>query len=128
MSTKRVNYSTLPGLENVYFEDSYVLGISANLEAVEFTLDLVLTEEHPLYRHPKLGEQYCFCQATLTFTEPKQFLFEKAGTIPAKDASGAIDYGNIDIFEVDDAGWFHLAGEWGKLQLKGQLPSVVFVR
>ncbi|SKB11761.1 hypothetical protein PL11201_180015 [Planktothrix sp. PCC 11201] len=47
----RLNYWQLPGLENIYLEDSYVLGIKTDT-SIEFFLEAILTENHSLYTSP----------------------------------------------------------------------------
>ncbi len=53
-------YTELPGLADVYLEDSYVLGIEARPAELRFLLDLVLTPSHEQYRPPLPGEQHCY--------------------------------------------------------------------
>lgn len=50
-----MNYYELPFFKCVYFEDSYVLGIEEKSESLVFYLEVVLTEENPLYMPPKPG-------------------------------------------------------------------------
>jgi hypothetical protein len=40
-------YETISGLENVYLEDSWVLGVHESDASLSFDLEAVLTEQHP---------------------------------------------------------------------------------
>jgi hypothetical protein len=62
-----INYYELPGLKNIYFEDSYVLNIRSSSTSVQFLLDLVVTKNHPRYQPPLPQKQYCYKQALLKF-------------------------------------------------------------
>ena len=57
------SYESIPALSAVYLEDSYVLGIDSDDRSVRFSIDLVLTPEHPDYRSPGPDEQYCYRRA-----------------------------------------------------------------
>lgn len=50
-------YEQLPGLQHIYLQDSWVLGISHDEESLVFELEFVLTEGHPLYTERKPNEQ-----------------------------------------------------------------------
>jgi len=47
---------------------------------------------------------------------------EKSMT-PYTDATGTVDYGNIDEFYLDDE-HYYLSGDWGKLEIKSSRPSL----
>ena len=53
-----VNYSELPGLDGVYLEDSFVLGIGETSDELVFDLDALLTPSHPSYAPPNRGERF----------------------------------------------------------------------
>lgn len=50
-------YETIPGLEHIYLEDSWVLGVSETDSSLTFDLEAVLTEHHPDWQPPRAGEQ-----------------------------------------------------------------------
>jgi hypothetical protein len=76
-----VNYSELPGLDGVYLEDSFVLGIGETSNQLVFDLDAVLTPSHPSYAPPHPGEQYCYRRGELLFRTTKS-----AGSLDRKPA------------------------------------------
>ena len=42
---------------------------------------------------------------------------EEAGGIPARDATGEADFGNIDAFEWDNLD-YALEGDWGEIEVR----------
>ena len=51
----RKQYYDIPDLEQIYFEDSYVIRIIEKKERLIFILDAVLKEGHTLYQPPIFG-------------------------------------------------------------------------
>ena len=103
-------------LRDVYLEDSWVLDLFATDTSLRFVLDAVLTPNHPGYRPPRPGEQYCYSRATLTVSSEQPLSFEVSNTPQALDATGEIDYGNIDCFvpvDWDGNPAWELSGDWG---------------
>lgn len=120
---ERIPYYQLEGLENVYLEDSYVLDIRTDPTSVEFSLCVVLTERHPLYRSPLPGEQYCYRRGLLRFRNVERIEWLEKSMMPSTDATGAVDYGNIDEFYLTDR-HYYLSGDWGRLEIKSSPPSL----
>ncbi len=120
------NYFEIEGLENFYFEDSFVLKIEESKYELTFLLDLVLKEEHPLYSDPKDDEQYCYKKARLIFRECEEINWIEKINSKFSDKSGEVDLGNIDSFRKDDKE-NHLEGDWGEVILVTDLVEVFFV-
>ena len=120
---EHIPYYQLEGFEHVYLEDSYVLDIRTDSTSVEFSLCVVLTEEHPLYRAPLAGEQYCYRRGLLRFPHVERVEWMEKSIMPSTDATGAVDYGNIDEFYLAD-GHYYLRGDWGRLEIKSSPPSL----
>ena len=120
------DYFGIKGLENFYFEDSFVLAIEESKDELAFLLDLVLTEEHPLYSEPKYDEQYCYKKARLIFKKCEAINWIEKTNNLFSDNSGEIDLGNIDSFEKDGKE-NHLEGDWGEVILVTDLVEVSFV-
>ncbi|HUP69041.1 MAG TPA: hypothetical protein VM142_04410 [Acidimicrobiales bacterium] len=110
-------YTSLPQLSGFLLEESYVLDIEARPSSVSFALDLVLTPEHPHYADPAPGEQHCFRRGHIEFLGVRRLLWTAQGAPPARDASGEVDYGNIDSFNFSDLG-YELEGSWGRMELQ----------
>jgi len=123
----RKPYYELPGFDQVYLEDSFVTGLIETGEELSFVLDLVLREGHPRYSSPKAGEQYCYRHAKLMFAHPTLVRWETRSFRPATDASGEIDYGNIDAMQALDDGSCYLEGNWGAVVIASDPPSIVFL-
>jgi hypothetical protein len=120
----RLNYWQLAGLENIYLEDSYVLGIKTDT-AIEFFLEAILTENHSLYTSPLPGEQYCYRSITLKFPHPQTYNLTLNKMIPIIDPDGTWDYGNIDEFFLENQ-TYYLIGEWGELTIVSDSPIIEF--
>ncbi len=119
-----VPYHQLPGLKHVYLEDSYVLNIQISPSSVEFSLLVVLTERHPLYTPPQPDERYCYRDGLLRFPKVGRLAWSERLMIkPATDATGEVDYGNIDEFYLTD-GHYYLSGDWGRLEIESSPPSL----
>lgn len=121
---ERLNYWQLPGFENIYLEDSYVLSINANTISIQILLEAVLTENHPLYTPALSGEQYCYRQMTVYFPHPQTYDWFLKKISAIADPDGSLDYGNIDdFFMADDK--YYLRGEWGELTIVSDPPRLV---
>ena len=116
-------YYTFPQFKNLYLEDSFVLNIKAEANYVEFLLEVVLTENHPLYVPPSSQEQYCYKKAKLRFYNAKQIKWIEKTNVFFTDANNEIDYGNIDEFFKEE-NYFYLSGDWGELAIVE--PSISF--
>jgi hypothetical protein len=120
-------YWELPGLQDVYLEDSWVLDVIANPGTVTVELDVVLRETHPFYERPRPGEQYCFRRGGLVFPHVIEVHWTRQGAPAAKDASGERDYGSIDQLESVD-GRFRLSGDFGDLEIVSAKPLLRLAR
>lgn len=115
------DYYTFSGLEHVYLEDSYVLNITVKPGTVEFLMEVVLREQHPLYHPPGDAEQYCYAKAILKFSDVRNLEWVERTMRQYSDATGTTDYGNMDaLFRL--SGWYHIRGDWGYLRLVSSPP------
>jgi len=108
------NYYEWDNFKNIYLEDSFVLSIEEFEGALSFIVELVLTENHPLYSSRDAGEQYCYKKGKIIFQELKSIEWLNRNTQPFTDATGSKDYGNIDTFILAADG-YHLSGDWGEV-------------
>lgn len=116
------DYWTLPGLRDVYLEDSWVRRITVEPNVLRLELEVVLRESHPLYEPPPLGSQYCYRNGTLLF-EAACAVDWRMGGPPASDASGEIDFGTLDVMQVD-AGAYTLSGDVGEIRVVSAPPTL----
>lgn len=120
-----MEYYEIPLLRNIYFEDSYVIAINESEGDLIFYLEAVLSETHPYFKTPKLGEQYRYKQAILSFVG----VSPNGRLVWNLNASESIikerDYGNIDIFRVD-GDVYTLCGDWGELEFKYKGLDIVW--
>lgn len=121
-----VDYTLLPLFDGLYLEDSWVTRIRVASDVVEFSVEFVLTETHPLYGPPLAGEQYCYRVGTLTFAEFTDMVFEPSRDVPGTDANGETDLDTIDSLSLSDNTYF-LDGGWGSLRVIGPSVSLALV-
>jgi hypothetical protein len=117
-------YHTMPGFEHVYLEDSYVTEIIESSGRLEFALELVLLEGHPLYAPTAPGEQHCYRPARLVVPDVRQVVWIERHIRPFKDAADQVDYGNIDAMYERD-GLYHLEGDWGIVEVASGPPQLL---
>lgn len=112
-------------MEHVYLPDSWVLSIETDgLSFVSFVLDAVLQPEHPLYYHPPLpGEQYAYGRLRWRLTGDVHWNEGPNLEHPARDASGEVDFGNIDSW-IRSGSNDCLEGEWGNVLVCDAVHSV----
>jgi len=120
-------YEHLPGFEHLYLEDSWVLGVHESADELRFDVEAVLTEDHPNWHPRKVDEAYAYKRLAVVFLRPREVTWlERMTGPPAVDASGEIDYGNIDVFRWD-GDLFDLQGDWGHVRVVGDRPVIADV-
>jgi hypothetical protein len=121
-----LTYDQLPGLEDVYLEDSLVREIVETESCTSFTLLIALTPDHPAYDGRAPTEAHAYRAATLTFPNVRARTWHARTSLRFADAETAVDYGNIDGFTAD-GGAYRLEGEWGSLELWSDAPELSLV-
>ena len=111
-----MHYSDVSALSFVYLEDSYVLNIAEAPRELRFRLDAVLSEQHPAYRPPKPGGQYCYASGWLVLPNVTLTEWEHRSTQRYIDAVGEEDLGNIDFLERREDHWW-IGGDWGNVRV-----------
>jgi hypothetical protein len=116
-------YVEIRGFEEIVLEESFVLGIEAVPASVALKMEFVLTPRHAEYHVPKPGERECFRSGQMTFVDVTSLHWDQQGKRPARDSTGTIDYGHIDVF-----GWephlFHLEGDWGRMRISADTVTI----
>ena len=87
-------------LTGVYLEDSFVIEIAEESDTVKFKVDAVLAKNHPMYREPKHGEQYCYADGWLVFAGASRIDWVRRCEQRFTDAAGDEDRGNIDYLKL----------------------------
>jgi hypothetical protein len=112
-----------------YLQDSYVMGMDeSDPSRIAFSLLLVLTPEHLLYAKPLPSEQHCYRRGVLAFCGVSSVNWTRRNFRPMTDATGEIDYGNIDIFELGPDNLYELDGDWGHVSLTAESASITLDR
>jgi hypothetical protein len=121
------HYAEMPGLSDLYLEDSYVLDIVEAADTLTFSMSAVLTPEHAAYHEPFPGEQHCYANGALVFSEVAQTEWLERSTQRYADATGETDLGNIDSLTSAD-GTYEVAGDWGRVRIRCARPPRFTIR
>jgi hypothetical protein len=113
-----LDYSSLPGLEEVLLEDSLVLEIVESPSFLSFTLLAALAPSHPAY------ETHCFRSAALTFPGTRKVTWSERHDARFIDAAGLVDRGNIDGLVADPGGFYRVEGDWGVVDVVSGPPQL----
>lgn len=119
-------YCEWDNFKHLYLEDSYVLEINETEDQISFTLEIVLTEKHPFYKPPNVGEQYCYRNGKIIFQNLISVKWLNKNMQSFFDANESRDYGNIDLFVLIPDG-YHLMGDWGDVLINSSPPKVVWL-
>ena len=112
---KKTNYFNSKEFIGLYLEDSYVLQIIEMPKLVSFHMEFVLTEDHPLYRHPLENEMYCYKYGVINFIEPVQVLWNQRNQkVYSIGEYRHLDLGNIDFF-YKSGDEYLVEGDWGNV-------------
>ncbi len=117
------NYHELDEFKDVLLEDSFVIGIKESEVEISFSSELVLRENHPMHRPPKIGEQHCYQDADIIFSNVRHIEWLEKNNSSFTDANGSVDYGNIDIFQFSSKGYY-LEGDWGRIRISSDTPTI----
>ena len=116
-------YYEWDNFKDIYLEDSFVLGIEESEDQVSFTVEIVLTDEHPMYSSPHKDEQYCYKKGKIIFQDVESVKWLNRNMHPFTDADDSEDYGNIDSFQLSSEG-YRLTGDWGEVIINSSPPKV----
>lgn len=125
--TSLSDYTSIPGFEDVYLQDGWILSIRAEPGSVVLDLDVVLNEAHPAYAPPVPGEQYCY-RGTIRFERVESLTWTRQSlVVPALDASGEQDFGSINEFEIR-RGQYAIEGDFSRLEITSSRPTMDLTR
>jgi hypothetical protein len=76
------------------------------------------------YQPPAPGNEYSYRVGRLVFSDVQRVHWIQRHLKPFEDATGQIDYGNIDtLCEID--GFYRIEGDWGGLEVVSSPPILV---
>lgn len=119
-------YYELASFKGIYLEDSYVLGFEETESQLVFAMEFVLTPENVLYGTAEENEQYFYRKGKLLFPGLKDVVWLDKTFRATTDAAGEIDYGNIDVCQLEDDGYFFLCGDWGRVKILSLEPRILY--
>ena len=109
-------YTEILELEHFVLEESWVLDISSTPGGLTIRIDLVLDKDHPELKPAPAGDVYYTRQGVLSFDGVRRLEWIDQGARPSRDASGEVDFGNIDsMLSEDDQ--YELEGDFGTIRL-----------
>jgi hypothetical protein len=114
-------------LEQVYLEDSWVLGVETYESHLCFLLDAVLLPGNPkFYSPPKPDEQHAY--ARLRWCLYGEVYWNEGPNLdhPATDASGERDFGNIDT-RWGEGDSQYVEGSWGSVVIHHATQQVEYL-
>jgi hypothetical protein len=111
------DYLEFPALSQIYLEDSYVLAIAQTSDSVTFSLEVVLTPNHPSYHDPRPNEQYCYARGRLVIPLATEINWVNRTDVLYTDPDGQVDQGNVDSMKYED-GWYDISGDWGRVKIR----------
>ena len=119
-----MKYEGDPRFDGYLLEDSYVLGLDeSDPSRLAFSLLFALTPKHPLYVPPTTSERHCYRKGALVFEGVTAIEWMERHFRAAKDPDGTLDYGNIDVFEIDNR-IYRVEGEWGRVTVTAERASI----
>ncbi|MEV6237828.1 hypothetical protein [Lentzea sp. NPDC051838] len=119
-----IDYTQIDELRLFYLEDSWVLGVTAWPGMLAFSIEFVLRPEHKDYQTPLPGERYSYRRGELRFEGVSNLHWIGQGLPPARDASGELDYGGVDSFELND-GFYRIRGDFGEVSVQADSLRIV---
>ena len=118
-----MDYTEVGWLRGIYLEDSWVLDITARPGVLIIEVEFVLTPDHPAYQPAPPDKQHCYRRGTLQFHAVTDLRWSGQGRPPARDASGELDYGNIDTMTINGE-FVKLSGDFGDIELRAESGEV----
>ena len=106
--------------KGVDLEDSWILDwrYGADVGGLVFDLEASLWPDHSLYEKPVPDQHTCYKKARLIFQEASVAgeLPDPTPTIGTRDPDGSIDYGSVNVLELED-GLYHLVTDFADLHI-----------
>ena len=115
-----MNWEEMEIFKGIDLNDSFVLSWAHKPNEVVFDLEASIWPESKYYEKPLKDEYTCYKHARLSIINIKEIkgLKEMSQVLPATDATGEKDYGNIDTLKKSKDGYY-LEGEFGSVSIVG---------
>ncbi|MEE4490881.1 hypothetical protein [Streptomyces sp. BE230] len=91
-----------------------MLEIQARPGVLVCEMDLALNTDHPLHEPASPGERHCYRRGKMEFSQVFELHWLDQGAPPARDATGELDYGSFDSFEVEE-NLYVMTGDFGHI-------------
>ncbi|UZH09801.1 MULTISPECIES: hypothetical protein [unclassified Halomonas] len=115
-----MDWTELELFNGIDLNDSFVLGWQTEDQRLSFDLELSIWPASEYYTSPKDGEYTCYRRAVLVFDQIERYrgLLSMDEAPRSTDASGEIDYGNIDRLVVR-GNQYIVEGDFGRVEVQG---------
>jgi hypothetical protein len=122
------DYTELPDVEiaEMLLEESYVLHVEATPGQLALSILFALTDKHPAYEPPGPDSYLCYRRGVMVFSGVTRLVWADQGIPPSHDATGELDYGNVDSMTWDDD-TYRLEGSVGMLEVVARSVAVALV-
>lgn len=105
--------------EHVVIEDSVLLGVVINDDALTLQMDFCLEPGHPDYEDPGEGEACCFHPGMLKFAGITKLSLDRSDSASGKGKRFAIQSFHVEGTRVE------MACDWGTIHLQARSIRVV---
>ncbi|MBB5716790.1 hypothetical protein [Sphingomonas aerophila] len=111
-------------MQGLYLEDSYLLGIAVTGRQLQLSVLFALTKDHPAYTTPNPGEQHCYHEGVIEWTQVA--IIHSRGqpqVFGSADPDGTLDLGSIKYVNVE--GTHHVKADWFDLRFTADSMEIV---
>jgi hypothetical protein len=112
----------MPDLDQLYFEDSYFLGLTASGKRLRLRALFALTLDHPKYTEPRAGQQHCYREGEIRIDGLQIVEWQRGVPVLLTDPDGTFDLGSIEFSQQGDL--YRLTTEWFDLRFRAEAVSV----
>jgi hypothetical protein len=113
----------MTGLEHLYLEDSYFLGLTVSGKDLRLRALFALTFDHPHYEAPRPGEQHCYREGDICVEGLQIVTFSKGSPVLVADPDGTLDLGSIEFTQQGEV--YRVTTDWFDLQFRADTVSVM---
>lgn len=115
-----MDWTGLEIFKGIDLNDSFILGWQAEGQRLSFDIELSVWPASEYYENPKEGAYTCYRRALLVFDQIEKCsgLLSMDDAPRSTDASGEIDYGNIDRLVVIGNRYI-VEGDFGQVEVQG---------
>ncbi|WP_284125240.1 hypothetical protein [Parerythrobacter aestuarii] len=112
---------THPKLEKINLDKSYILGVIYDDESLTLEMDFRLEADHPEFKAPEAGQDGCYRQGFVRFSDMDDLRLRKTKVEEGKN----VDLSIINAATID-ADYAFIDSGWGEIELTAQSIQIAF--